>query len=231
MAMNLAKSYEVFQPEKVQDRIYIIGCGAGGSTIAEMLARYGLTKITLYDDDVVDSHNIANQMFRARDIGRPKVEALADILCEINPDARKDLELCEERYEDQHLDGYVFLCVDRIETRREIVQRHKRNTHIKAMFEFRNRLYDAQHRAADWSRPEQIKNLLKSMQFSHEDAMRDTPVNACNLPLSVAPTLRVISAYGVANFTNFVKGKGLKTFVQMHPNMDETGFGFDIEAY
>ena len=42
MAMNLAKSYEVFQPEKVQDRIYIIGCGAGGSTVAEMLARYPL---------------------------------------------------------------------------------------------------------------------------------------------------------------------------------------------
>ena len=231
MAMNLAKSYEVFQPEKVTDRIHIIGCGAGGSTVAELLARYGLTKITLYDDDEVDSHNIANQMFRARDIGRPKVEALADIICEINPDARKDLELHEERYEDQHLDGYVFLCVDRIETRKEIVQRHRHNGNIKAMFEFRNRLYDAQHRAADWSRPEQIKNSLKSMQFSHEDAMKDTPVNACNLPLSVAPTLRIISSYGVANFTNFVKGKGLKTFVQIHPNEDETGFGFDIEHY
>lgn len=231
MGINLAKSYEVFQPESVTDRIYIIGCGAGGSTIAELLARYGLTKITLFDDDEVDSHNIANQMYRARDIGRPKVEALADIICEINPDAKKDLELCNERYTDQHLDGYVFLCVDRIETRREIVKKHRHNMAIKAMFEFRNRLYDAQHRAADWSQPQQIKNLLKSMQFSHEDAMKDTPVNACNLPLSVAPTLRLISSYGVANFANFVTGKGLKTFVQIHPNDDETGFGFEIETY
>lgn len=229
--MDLAKSYEVFQPEKVQDRIHIIGCGAGGSTIAELLARYGLTQITLYDDDVVDSHNIANQMYRHSDIGKPKVEALASIICEINPDARPDLRLVNERYVDQRLSGYVFLCVDRIETRKEIVMRHRHNTNIKAMFEFRNRLYDAQHRAADWSRPEQIADLLKSMQFSHEDAMRDTPVNACNLPLSVAPTLRVISSYGVANFANFVTGKGLKTFVQMHPNEDESGFGFEIETY
>lgn len=229
--MDLAKSYEVFQPEKVTDRIHIIGCGAGGSTIAELLARYGLTQITLYDDDVVDSHNIANQMYRYGDIGKPKVEALASIICEINPDAHEDLRLVNERYVDQRLSGYVFLCVDRIETRKEIVMRHRNNTNIKAMFEFRNRLYDAQHRAADWSRPEQIADLLKSMQFSHEDAMRDTPVNACNLPLSVAPTLRLISSYGVANFTNFVTGKGLKTFLQIHPNSDESGFGFEVETY
>jgi len=196
-----------------------------------MLARYGLTKITLYDDDEVDSHNIANQMFRAKDIGRPKVEALADIICEINPDARKDLRLVDERYVDQRLSGYVFLCVDRIETRKEICMRHRNNPNIKAVFEFRNRLYDAQHRAADWSKPDQIENLLKSMQFSHEDAMRDTPVNACNLPLSVAPTLRIISGYGVANFTNFLKGKGMKTFLQIHPNDDESGFGFEVESY
>jgi len=186
---------------------------------------------TEFDDDVVDDHNIANQMYREKDIGRPKVEALMDIICEINPAARKDIRIYNERYVDQRLSGYVFLCVDRIETRKEIVTYNRHNKQIKAMFEFRNRLFDAQHRAADWSNPQQVKNLLKSMQFTHEDAMRDTPVNACNLPLSVAPTLRLISGYGVANFANFVTGKGLKTFVQIHPNDDETGFGFDVESY
>lgn len=229
--MNTSKFHDIFQPELIDDRIHIIGCGAGGSTVASLLARAGLTKITLYDDDVVDSHNIANQMYREKDIGKPKVVALADIICEINPSAKDDLILCDERYEDQRLDGYVFLCVDRIETRKEIVTRHRHNTNIKAVFEFRNRLFDAQHRAADWSRPEQIKNLLKSMQFTHEDAMRDTPVNACNLPLSVAPTIWIISSYGVANFMNFVRGKGLKTFIQHLPNEDETGFGFEAEYY
>lgn len=229
--MDLAKSREAFDPSKFDERIYIIGCGAGGSTIAEMLARYGLTRITLFDDDVVDSHNIANQMYRAHDIGVPKVEALRSIICEINPEAKEDIEIYDERYVDQPLDGYVFLCVDRIETRREICERHKHNTNIKAVFEFRNRLYDAQHRAADWSKPAQVKDLIKSMQFSHEDAMRDTPVNACNLPMSVAPTLREISSIGVKNFHNFVTGKGLKTFVQTHPNDDESGFGFEVEYY
>lgn len=229
--MDLAKSYEVLQPESIRERIHIIGCGAGGSNVAEMLARYGLSKITLWDDDCVDSHNIANQKYRFGDIGRPKVDALADIICSINPEAKDELVLNQCRYVDQRLSGYVFLCVDSIEARRDIVTKNRNNTNIVAMFEFRNRLYDAQHRAADWSKPADIENLLRSMQFSHEDAVRDTPVSACNLPLSVTPTLNIIMALGVANWTNFVRGKGLKTFVQLHPNDDETGFGFEVEYY
>ena len=39
--MDLSKSYDVFQPEKLKGRINIIGCGSVGSTIVELLARYG----------------------------------------------------------------------------------------------------------------------------------------------------------------------------------------------
>ena len=62
--MDLSKSYEYFQPEKLTDRVHIIGCGSVGSTVAENLARSGVTKFTLWDFDVVEPHNLANQMFR-----------------------------------------------------------------------------------------------------------------------------------------------------------------------
>ena len=42
--MDLSKSYEFFQPEKDQARIHIVGCGSVGSTVAENLARCGVTK-------------------------------------------------------------------------------------------------------------------------------------------------------------------------------------------
>ena len=42
--MDLSKSYEFFQPEKYDGRIHIIGCGSVGSTLAENLARCGVTK-------------------------------------------------------------------------------------------------------------------------------------------------------------------------------------------
>ena len=91
--MDLSKSYEFFKPEMCGERLHIIGCGAIGSTVAENLVRFGLTNITLYDFDTVERHNIANQMFKETDIGKLKTEALAEYLCDINPDVRSFLDM------------------------------------------------------------------------------------------------------------------------------------------
>lgn len=213
--MNLSKSYEFFQPEMCTERIHIIGCGAIGSTVAENLARFGLTKITLYDFDYVEPHNIANQMFRQSDIGRLKTEALADILCDINPDVKKDIKFVNKGYTNQKLSGYVFLCVDNIDLRREIATKCKGNTFVKAMFDFRMRLTDAQHYAADWSNRKMVEDFLNSMAFSHEEAAEATPVSACNITLSVVPTVRAIVAYGVSNFINFAKDGNICKLILM----------------
>ena len=94
--MDLSKSYEFFQPDKDNSRIHIVGCGSVGSTIAENLARCGITKMTLWDFDTVESKNVHNQMFRQSDVGKLKVEALKDILMDINPDIENGLELMPE---------------------------------------------------------------------------------------------------------------------------------------
>ena len=61
--MDLNKSREFFDPNKVKGRCHIIGCGSIGSHVAELLARYGIKKLTLYDFDVVEPHNLVNQNF------------------------------------------------------------------------------------------------------------------------------------------------------------------------
>ena len=178
--IDLSKSYEFFQPEKHDARIHIVGCGSVGSTVAENLARCGVTNMTLWDFDKVEPHNLANQMFRQQDIGKLKVEAL---------------------------------CVDSIELRREIVEKHMDSPYVKAVFDFRTRLEDAQHYAADWSDYKMKQDLLKSMNFSHDEAKEETPVSACNVTLSVCPTVRIICAYGVSNFMNFWNGKPIKKLI------------------
>jgi len=213
--LNLAKSYDFFKPEEVKERIHIIGCGSIGSTVAELLARFGLTKITLYDFDKVEPKNLANQLFRQEHVGVEKTKALAEMLCEINPEAKDAIKIAAHGYVAQKLSGYVFLCVDNIDLRREIATANKDNAYIKAMFDFRTRLTDAQHYAANWSDMKMVDDFLNSMNFSHEDAVEETPMSACNVTLSVAPTIRIISALGVANFVNFAKGAGLKKFIQM----------------
>ena len=53
--MDLSKSYDFFQPEKDDARIHIVGCGSVGSTIAENLARCGVTKMTILSIRCSDS--------------------------------------------------------------------------------------------------------------------------------------------------------------------------------
>ena len=223
--MNLNKSYEFFQPEMCRERIHIIGCGAIGSTVAENLARFGLTKISLYDFDNVESHNIANQMFTSEDIGKTKVQAVAEYLQKINPEIKNDLILVEKGYTGQRLSGYVFLCVDNIDLRREIAMACRDNPFIKGMFDFRMRLEDAQAYAADWGDTKMVEAFLNSMAVSHEEAKEQTPVSACNMTLSVCPTVRSIVSAGVANFINFVKGNGIKKLILFD------AFKFTLDAF
>lgn len=143
--MDLRKSYDFFKPDELNGRVHIIGCGAVGSTVAENLCRFGITKMTLWDFDTVEAHNVANQMFRNIDIGKPKVEALASYLAEINPEIKSDLKLMPDGWRGQRLSGYVFLAVDSIDLRREIAEKFKGSPYVKAMFDFRMALLDGQH--------------------------------------------------------------------------------------
>lgn len=221
--MNLVKSLEFFDPKTCNEYINIIGCGATGSTIAELLVRFGLTKIRLYDMDIVEEKNIANQMYRYCDIGKKKVEALKDILCEINPDIETKLKLFDKGWsKGMKLEGYVFLCVDNIEVHQDVVAENMYNTNIKAIFDQRLSLTEGQHYAADWSILEHKKNLIESQNFTHEEALEATPRGGCNEILSVAPTIRVICNYAVANFINFVKDGNIKVLVISH--------AFDFES-
>lgn len=222
--MNLAKSYEFFRPEMCRERIHIIGCGAIGSHVAEQLVRYGLTNITLYDFDRVEAHNIANQIFTAEDIGKTKVQALAEYLTKINPDLINTLKLADKGYTGQRLSGYVFLAVDNIDLRREIATAYKGNMFVKGMFDFRMGLTDAQHYAAAWNDQKMVEGFINSMAFSHEEAQANTPVSACNMTLSVCSTVKMVVSCGVANFINFVKDGQIKKMIMVD------AFAFDITA-
>lgn len=220
--MNLSKSFEFFNPDKLKERVHIVGCGSVGSTVAELLARFGITKISLYDFDIVEPYNIVNQMFVQRQIGMPKVEAVKEILMDINPEM--NIKLYPQGWTDQPLDGYVFLAVDNIELRAKIVKENIYNDFIKAMFDFRTGLTNAEHFAADWSQLKCRKDFLNTMDYTHEQAKLNAPVSACNVALCVAPTVRMVCNAGVANFINFAKGEHLYKLIPID------AFKFDLAA-
>lgn len=203
--MNLTKHREFFNPDDFNDEIHIIGCGAIGSTIAEQLTRLGIKRLNLYDFDVVSEHNITNQIFFNKHIGKPKTEALKEILTEINP----EIQIITHNkgwQQETPLKGYIFLAVDNIETRKDIIKDNIANPYITAMYDTRMRLTDAQHFAALWN-TEGIDFLLKTMNFTSEEAQNATPVSACGTSLNITPTVREICALAVANLINTIQKK------------------------
>jgi hypothetical protein len=211
--MDLSKSLDFFNPSKVTERVHIIGCGSVGSSVAELLVRFGLTRLTLYDSDQVQRHNIANQAYTVNQVGMRKTEALKDLLKSINPDVDTHLIMKTNWDDTVRISGYIFMCVDTVEVRRDIVTSCKDNPYIRAIFDFRTRLTDAQHYAASWC--DDLDSLLMSMQFSHEDAELETPISACGIALSAAPVVRSICSLGVMNFLGLVNTGKLKKFIQI----------------
>lgn len=70
-------------------RAKVVMVGVGGSTgICEDLARTGLGELHAIDFDHVSATNLATQGYRARDIGKPKVQALKELLADITPDVK-----------------------------------------------------------------------------------------------------------------------------------------------
>lgn len=61
-------------------QVNIVGAGAIGSWVALSLAKMGFVDITVWDDDEVSIENMNCQFYPMNMIGRPKVEALAEMV-------------------------------------------------------------------------------------------------------------------------------------------------------
>lgn len=95
MAGHLAERYnrQMLLPEigqrgqetLAQATVALVGCGGLGTVAANLLARAGLGRLRLIDDDVVEVSNLHRQvLFYEQDIGRPKAIVAAERLSAIN---------------------------------------------------------------------------------------------------------------------------------------------------
>lgn len=67
-------------------RVLIAGCGSGGGQVALQLAMAGIRTFTLIDSDVLEPENVIRHVCGRRYLGQLKVDALADVLLDRNPD-------------------------------------------------------------------------------------------------------------------------------------------------
>ncbi len=81
MTMDFHRQIDVLDvPRLARIPITVIGAGAVGSFTVLALAKSGAQRIVVYDDDSIEPHNLPNQWYRLKDVGRLKVQALHDLV-------------------------------------------------------------------------------------------------------------------------------------------------------
>jgi molybdopterin-synthase adenylyltransferase len=71
-------------------QVLIAGCGSGGGKVALDLVMSGIRNFTLLDHDVVGPENVIRHVCGRRFIGQKKIDALAEVLWDRNPNAKID---------------------------------------------------------------------------------------------------------------------------------------------
>ena len=118
--MDFHRQLGIVKPDDLKVPITVIGVGGIGSPVTIALTKMGCTNVKVYDGDKVEPHNLPNQIYRTKDIGKFKVEALKEIAIEF---ADIDIEAIPETVEQQKLEGIVICAVDDMDTRIHIWQK------------------------------------------------------------------------------------------------------------
>ncbi len=66
----------------------LIGCGSVGSLVALELARAGVGRFLLIDNDIIGYHNICRHQCGVLDVGKYKTQAVKERILQINPSAK-----------------------------------------------------------------------------------------------------------------------------------------------
>jgi molybdopterin-synthase adenylyltransferase len=110
----------IVPPERLAPcRASVVGVGAIGRQVALQLAALGVSTLQLVDFDTVEPANLACQGYLEADLGRPKVDATAALVRQLN--GQVEIRVEAQRFR-RSLDigNVLFVCVDKIETRQLI---------------------------------------------------------------------------------------------------------------
>lgn len=194
--LNISRHMELFDPDKFEHPVTIVGCGATGSWLALSLAKLGITNITIYDFDIVEEHNIPNQAFGVDDIGREKVSALAQLICDTTGTG---IKFKNEKFTNQRLSGVVFLMVDSMSARKEIWENSiKLKPAVKLLIEPRmgldvGRIYNVD--------PMDMNQIKKYEDTYYDDDVAE--VSACGASMTVITSALGITSWCGRQLINF----------------------------
>lgn len=199
------RSDEILNVTKIRDKtIHIIGCGATGSHLAVQLIKLGANKLSLWEFDTVEEHNLTNQIWEYQDIGKPKLDVLIDKLLKINPYIPKENLIAKGKWDGEFLEGIIFCCVDSMELRKEIYEINQYNTNLEIMFDPRLGSTTGSVFTYKWTE-HNIEELIKLSNFKDDEM--DVERSLCGTPINIGTTLQAVVNNLLINFVNYLNNE------------------------
>ena len=181
-----------FGPEDSQERtLNIIGVGATGSWVGYLAAKMGWQNFQIWDADTVESHNLPNQIYDISQVGMLKTEAFKQKLLEFNPmvqvQIHNEFYISEKHRND--LEDYVFVGVDTLFARKDIMQGMKSHLLVENVLESRMGFQHAEINSIDPAFPSQIHEYLSLLKTDKE-----VEESACNARIITTLTCVIASS-------------------------------------
>lgn len=208
MSVSFLRHSGWFGPEMTQDTtLNIIGVGATGSNIGLLCAKMGFHSFNIWDADVVESHNLPNQIYEAADINGKKVDAFERILKNFNPlikVKKHDYFFTSEDHIDSLEEGPLLLTVDTMHARKDIFSAFKNNFDIQKVFETRVGFNYAELNILDNFNALHLKEWYNTLSSD-----KDIPESPCNMRIITTLT-GMISAYTAHQICDSVRARYLQ---------------------
>ena len=192
MSVSFLRHAGWFNPEYTQQKtLNIIGCGATGSNIGLLCAKMGWHSFRVWDADIVESHNLPNQIFASKDINSLKVDAFERILKEFNPliEVEKHPYFFTSEHEELLTDGPLLLTVDTMSARHEIYDCFENNLEVEKVFETRVGFTYAEVNILDNFNTSHLQEWKSTLKTDNE--IVEAP---CNMRI-IATLTGMVSAY------------------------------------
>lgn len=187
--------------------ITLVGVGGVGSRVAEGLVRLGcgthLSPIKMFDPDTFEEKNIKNQLVTPQYVGEKKVLAVALQLWAINPKLYLDTTDCEVNRHIKLNTPIVFLCLDSMAARREIIE-HCLGPTVRCVIETR---MDSEAGISFCFDPRIIRHREAWWLYWHSDEETENKAG-CSGPSPVISAIFGTACLALKQFEGYLKNKG-----------------------
>ena len=205
MKEQFSRTAQLLGNENVENlfdkHVIVFGVGGVGGYVVEALARSGIGKISIVDNDVINESNINRQIIALHStIGKQKVEVLKNRILDINPECQvfvhNQFFLPENSNDfDFSIYDYVVDAVDTVTAKIEIIKKSKEsNVPVISSMGTGNKLNPMGFKVSDISKTKVcplarvMRNELKKRGISKVKCVysEENPVIQTQTPASVA---------------------------------------------